>query len=359
MSSQNASNKKSSVAELEATISSLREENEQLQKQNAKLHKDCVAFAKKLKKINDSGILDVDVVALQEDNKNMYAAMQQMQEQINSLNANLEDQQSSSVKNRFRPKRFFRTEVVEEYDEDDDGESPLEEADNTLTTSTDIYSYEEAIEEPIAEDFSTQDDFEEESEEELEEVKAIKAPVPTVGKTVARTIIGFLLVLVILNGLISLVTALFAHNFTDATLFGHRFYTVVNDSMDPEITMDDIVWVKKNSIKEVKANDVILNDARSRSFATVTEVKNDYGMLVLTVQDNSGTYEVDSSHYLGKASNKVVSIGKLVRYGCNHTYNYFAFHIAAILILVALLLFIPSGTMKIKKKKLTENDLTI
>ena len=63
-------------------INSLEEEIADLKYTNQKLYKDCVTFAKKLKKIQVSGILDEDVDGLKELNSQSADEIAALKEQI-------------------------------------------------------------------------------------------------------------------------------------------------------------------------------------------------------------------------------------------------------------------------------------
>ena len=358
MPSQTANGKKTkpSVAELQSTIDRLQQENQVLQSKNKKMRRDCTNFARRLKQIEDSGILDIDVSALQEENEQLRDQMSEMQRQLNQLTAVVQDQQGPQKK-RFSPKSFLKKTNQEEQDfeeVDQQEEDPIEA--ESLGDYTSQYAEEDYIspeELPIEEDFGDLDSedfyepkhpslFKREKRESKEATPFVLAE-PTTGVNLLRNGLTVLLVLVILSLIVSGITGLFATKFTDATLFGQRFYTVVNTAAeDSGITMDDIVLVKCNSIEDAKVKDVILNTAHSRSFATVTEIGVNSGETTLTVTDGTGSYSVTSSEYLGTASKKVSGVGKLVRYACQHSYNYYAYHLAAILILIAVLLLIPS-----------------
>ncbi|MBQ1314002.1 MAG: hypothetical protein IIY48_05520, partial [Clostridia bacterium] len=66
-------------------INSLEEEIADLKYTNQKLYKDCVTFAKKLKKIQVSGILDEDVNGLKELNTQYAEEIAALKEQIVAL----------------------------------------------------------------------------------------------------------------------------------------------------------------------------------------------------------------------------------------------------------------------------------
>ena len=54
---------------VDSYVRNLNEENAYLKAKNEKLHKDCVSFAKRLKKIQQSGVLDANVEDLKLENE--------------------------------------------------------------------------------------------------------------------------------------------------------------------------------------------------------------------------------------------------------------------------------------------------
>ena len=305
--------------------------------------------------------------------------MTDMQRQLNNLAAVVQNQQQEPQKKRFSPVSLLHRKsnedeeyIEEEYDDYEEPQEYLgeysdqyEEEDLPMEAVYNEPVYEDTYDAlPIDEDFGDledEEDYEPKHSRKFKREKKQKEPKeeipfvltePSKPQLITRGVILVLLVIVLLSFVVSGLSGLYASKFTDASIFGHRFYTVVNDAAEAsEITMDDIVWVKTNDIDDVKVKDVILSTASGRSFATVAEIGVSGGETTLYVVDGNGSYAVTEANYLGSASQKVAGVGKLVRYACQHPYNYYAYHLAAALILVALLLLIPA-----KKREFLEEE---
>ena len=83
-------------------INSLEEEIADLKYTNQKLYKDCVTFAKKLKKIQVSGILDEDVDGLKELNSQYADEIAALKEQIVALTIENQNMREVSQANELK-----------------------------------------------------------------------------------------------------------------------------------------------------------------------------------------------------------------------------------------------------------------
>ena len=317
-------------------INSLEEEIADLKYTNQKLYKDCVTFAKKLKKIQVSGILDEDVDGLKELNT-QYAE---------EIAADIEDELPIVLEPAAEPEE-------EELFADEIAAPSLETIQNTElanatrtgnTVSFKALKLDEPDEEPEVGPAMRNSN----------QGRAKRAPAPqqqtrtshrkgSPGRRVLRGILSTLLTLVLLLALISGIVGLFAHNLPDATIAGLRCYTVQNDAMAPNVKQTDVIVVKKVAMEKLQPSNVILSTYGDRSFGSVEAIETRDGANYIVAADNTGaTYDVTADQYLGKAVYRIAGLGRLAKYALTHRINYFAVLASLALILIALLILFPS-----------------
>ena len=345
-------------------INSLEEEIADLKYTNQKLYKDCVTFAKKLKKIQVSGILDEDVDGLKELNTQYAEEIAALKEQIVALtieNQNMREvSQANELKETLEDIEDELPIVLEpaagpeeeELFADEIAAPSLETIQNTElanatrtgnTVSFKALKLDEPDEEPVVGPAMRNSN----------QGRAKRAPAPqqprtshrkgSPGRRILRGILATLLTLVLLLALISGIVGLFAHNFPDATIGGLRCYTVQNDAMAPNVKQTDVIVVKKVAMEKLQPSNVILSTYGDRSFGSVEAIETRDGANYIVAADNTGaTYDVTADQYLGKAVYRIAGLGKLTKYALTHRINYFAVLASLALVLIALLILFPS-----------------
>ena len=345
-------------------INSLEEEIADLKYTNQKLYKDCVTFAKKLKKIQVSGILDEDVDGLKELNTQYAEEIAALKEQIVALTIENQNMREVSQANELK-------ETLEDIEDElpivlEPAAGPEEEklfADEIAAPSLEtIQNTELANATRTGNTVSFKALKLDEPDEEPEvgpamrnsnQGRAKRAPAPqqprtshrkgSPGRRILRGILATLLTLVLLLALISGIVGLFAHNFPDATIGGLRCYTVQNDAMAPNVKQTDVIVVKKVAMEKLQPSNVILSSYGDRSFGSVEAIETRDGANYIVAADNTGaTYDVTADQYLGKAVYRIAGLGKLTKYALTHRINYFAVLASLALVLIALLILFPS-----------------
>jgi Predicted membrane protein len=345
-------------------INSLEEEIADLKYTNQKLYKDCVTFAKKLKKIQVSGILDEDVDGLKELNTQYAEEIAALKEQIVALTIENQNMREVSQANELK-------ETLEDIEDElpivlEPAAGPEEEelfADEIAAPSLEtIQNTELANATRTGNTVSFKALKLDEPDDEPEVGPAMRnsnqgrtkrAPAPqqprtshrkgSPGRRILRGILATLLTLVLLLALISGIVGLFAHNFPDATIGGLRCYTVQNDAMAPNVKQTDVIVVKKVAMEKLQPSNVILSTYGDRSFGSVEAIETRDGANYIVAADNTGaTYDVTADQYLGKAVYRIAGLGKLTKYALTHRINYFAVLASLALVLIALLILFPS-----------------
>lgn len=346
-------------------INSLEEEIADLKYTNQKLYKDCVTFAKKLKKIQVSGILDEDVDGLKELNTQYAEEIAALKEQIVALTIENQNMREVSQANELK-------ETLENIEDElpivlEPAAGPEEEelfADEIAAPSLETIQNTElanATRTGNTVSFKALKLDEPDDEPEVgpamrnsNQGRAKRAPAPrqqprtshrkgSAGRRVLRGILTALLTLVLLLALISGIVGLFAHNFPDATIGGLRCYTVQNDAMAPNVKQSDVIVVRKVAMEKLQPSNVILSTYGDRSFGSVEAIETRDGANYIVAADNTGaTYDVTADQYLGKAVYRIAGLGKLTKYALTHRINYFAVLASLALVLIALLILFPS-----------------
>ena len=341
-----------SVEELIALVESLTKEKSNLTAKNKKLRKDCKAFAKRIKAIEDSGILDVDVAALQEENR-------KLQEQLDALQAFPEEPEPEE--------KVPEEEIPEEPEPEEEPEQlPAE------PVYEDISSFSEPEEDtaplPAIPDESQgiwteqpqeADSWQPEEEFTIPEPKAEKTTRHPKANRIARRTISIFLLILILFALISTIFCLFGSKWTKAAPFGYRLTSVCQDYNGANLNTNQVVKVKKTDLDEVQVNDIVASTVtEGRLFGKVVSINNDGSSVVLEVENDTDHYQVTQDNYIGVAKKSINGLGAWVRYASNHTYNYFGYQISLALFLVGLLLLIPVPK-KVRVKEIDQEAFTI
>ncbi len=340
-----------SVEELIALVESLTKEKSNLTAKNKKLRKDCKAFAKRIKAIEDSGILDVDVAALQEEN-------QKLREQLDALQPFPEESEEEPETAEDIPEE----EVPEEEPEQLPAEPVYEDISSFSKPEEDTAPLPAVPDETQGiwtEQPQEADAWQPEEEFVIPEPKAEKTTHHPKANRIARRTISILLLILILFALISTIFCLFGSKWTKAAPFGYRFTSVCQDYNGANLNTNQVVKVKKTDLDKVQVNDVVASTVTDgKLFGKVVSVTNNGSSIVLEVENDTDHYQVTQDNYIGVAKKSINGLGAWVRYASNHTYNYFGYQISLALFLVGLLLLIPVPK-KVRVKEIDQEAFTI
>ncbi|MBQ1545559.1 MAG: hypothetical protein IIZ60_07355 [Clostridia bacterium] len=348
---------------VDSYVRNLNEENAYLKAKNEKLHKDCVSFAKRLKKIQQSGVLDANVEDLKLENEQYLDEIVRLQEQVARLSR--ENKELTEALD-FDDDEFY---------EDDEEPQPAAPAAEPAAAAAEPVPEAAPVWTPPAEPFYQPADTEVlddvyDQPELTEDGLFAEVPAPE-GATVPerapsktrsriRTLIAFLLCLTLLSALVSGICSYFATH-TDKGFFGIRCATVGRNDVN-EVTTDDIVVLKGEELSKLQPNDIVMSTQNDRSLGYVQDIKVEGSETYLIVADDHGSqYNVKNDGYLGKVTHTIKGLAGITVYAVKHTYNFFAILAAISLFLIALLLFIPSGKPRKPKygRDFTEQDFTI
>lgn len=109
------------------------------------------------------------------------------------------------------------------------------------------------------------------------------------------------------------------------SIFGYRFYTVLTASMEPELSVGDVVIVKLADADEIAVDDIITFNPSSESDAylthRVTQKLADYEGTGVTCFKTKGdanetedSFLIDSSRVIGKVKLCIPKIGYVIRF---------------------------------------------
>lgn len=139
--------------------------------------------------------------------------------------------------------------------------------------------------------------------------------------SVVRTVFIYLL-----SACIVLAALLFAADKSpQKSLFGFRFYTVLTPSMEPELSVGDLVLVRLANAEEVEEGDIITFNPSENSEAYLThrvtqKLENYQGTGVTCFRTKGDANEtedgfvLDSSRLIGKVSFHIPKLGYLIRF---------------------------------------------
>lgn len=294
--------------EVDAYFHQVRKQFEKLSAENKKLHRDCVNFARQLKKIQDSGVLDEDVPELKRQNAQYRKEIASLQNQLNAAPSAPQAEPVEAVQADDEDRGYFNT-----------PSEPATQPEQDKTGGAVFFD-----DEPVSQDIE-------------------KAPRPKKKKShkVLRGFMIFFLVVFIILGIISVVSAAIGHSKNpNTTFFGTRAYTVHNNNMATIADNGDIVFVKKDNYNNLKTGTVIVAVPKDRSLAKVDDKEK--GSLIVS-GDNGKEYTVTPNQYLGVAKYKVENIGSFVKWAVNNAVIYFLVLCVIIAILILIIAVIPSG----------------
>ncbi len=345
-----------SYEQLAELVKSLADDNDNLSAKNKKLRRDCVAFAKRLKNIEDSGILNEDIDGLKDANESMKKEMDSLRAQI--MEANLSFPVDEPTEELPKLNRNF-------YEEELANTAPVTMKSNTFKLRKPVVKVKEEPEpEPVPEyipepipDFVPFNEVPVEPEESVAPTK-----VGTAKTNKIRKVLSILLIVLLVWFLLSAIFGLFAKN-TNMSFLGIRLASVAQEYKGANLDEGKIVLIKTGDPSKAKVNDVVcVKVENGKVFAKVNSVNYSGDTATLLVQNDHGTMMADQSNYIGKATISMNAFGGLVRYASNHTYNYFGFQIALFLLLLGALLLLPnnggSTAAKGKRPKKLTKDIS-
>ncbi len=304
--------------EVDAYFLEVRKQFEKLSAENKKLHRDCVHFAKQLKKIQDSGVLNEDVPELKRQNAQYRQEIASLQKQLQAVPPVSQPESVEAVKSDDEDHGYFNT-----------PSEPEPQSEQTKTGGAVFFDDEP---EPASE-------------------KKVKNSKPKKRKShrVLRGFMIFFLVIFIIIGVISVVSAAIGHSKNpNTTFFGTRAYTVHNNNMSDIADSKSIVFVKRDSYDTLKTGTIIVATPKDRSLAKVDDKAK--GNLIVS-GNNGKEYTVTPNQYLGVAKYKVENIGSFVKWAASNAVIYFLVLCVIIAVLILIIAIIPSG----KKRPQTSN----
>ncbi len=308
-------------------LGALKSENERLKAKNAKLYKDCVSFAKKIK-ANEKNELKI----------------QQLESEIESLKSQLEEALASGNQAASAP-----LDVPAAQTADNAEDAPYAELYAGLTAPIDsgeITFTPEPAEMPMS-----------------EKPKNHKTEKKASGLRIfVRTILWIFFIISLLVCIGSGITYLFSTTYEDYAIAGYRFASVTNNAMSPSVDRDSVVLVKYvDSFDGIELESLVLTSKDGRSVGKLTGLNVSEGSTEAAITDEKGTYTISQDQFIGKVQLKIPFIGKIVRYASANQYNYLSIIVSVTLVLLALILLIPSKKTKKPKfgKDYTVEDFTI
>lgn len=327
-------------------IEALKAENEQLKTKNAKLYRDCVSFAKKIKA-----------------NEKKLARMNELESEISELKEKIKILEASSkVKNSDKYDTAAILSSITGVRSS--GEDKTDTKD--LNSLNNIYVMDEQDENiPESEDKAVYDpqkslDYVPESDDS-ETPKNHTVENKSNVRVLFKTLFGIVFALSFLVSAISGVTYLFCTSYSDYVIFGHRFYTVYNNAMYPEVDKNDVVFVKCGGFDGIELDSLVLTSKDTRSVARLVGFAVDDDVYMASVQDRKTKYTVTENEFFGKIDLTIPNVGSIVRYASANKYNYIAILSSVTILSLAVFLLIPSKKMKSPKfgKDYTVEDFTI
>lgn len=108
-------------------------------------------------------------------------------------------------------------------------------------------------------------------------------------------------------------------------MFGYRYYTVLTPSMEPELSVGDVVIVKLSNADEIAVGDIITFNPSSETetYLThrVTQVLADYQGTGITcfktkgdANDAEDSFLIDSGRLIGKVTFHIPVLGYIIRF---------------------------------------------
>ncbi len=138
---------------------------------------------------------------------------------------------------------------------------------------------------------------------------------------------------------------------TDKSLFGYRYYTVLTPSMEPELSVGDMVFVHVVDAATINVGDIITFNPSSDSDAylthRVTQIVADGDTLSFRTKGDANETEdsflIDESRVIGTVSFDVPYAGYIVRFVQIRWYFVVAFVVLVIIFFMLLGRYLKSG----------------
>lgn len=130
----------------------------------------------------------------------------------------------------------------------------------------------------------------------------------------------------VLSACILIVAVLFAFNASpNKSIFGFRYYTVLTGSMEPELSVGDLIFVQLKNAENINVNDVITFNPSSEGDAylthRVTEKIEDYqgtGVTCFRTKGDANNTEdsflIDEERVIGTVSFHIPVLGYVIRF---------------------------------------------
>ncbi len=313
--------------EVDAYFLKMKEEFDKLSSENQKLYKDCVSFARRLKKVQESGALDTDIAALKNENAQYRKKILALQEELEQIKASADSKDAAESASASAPTAENDTEAKDGY-----FNRPSEKVAEPIQKTTGAVFFD---------DMDDEDPQDAPSSRNNREPKG-KRPKKKKSHSFLRAILIILLILGILLGAVSVAAGVIGHSSDkNKNLFGYRAY-VVNNDLSGVAEKDDVILVEVDTFDEISSQFVILATPENRSLAIVDRVVENGNQKTLRVfNENNDDYTVTADTYLGEAK-YVIDGNGLIRWAIQNPITYFLILAIILLILILLLALIPS-----------------
>ena len=130
----------------------------------------------------------------------------------------------------------------------------------------------------------------------------------------------------VLSACILIVAILFAFSASpNKSIFGFRYYTILTASMEPELSVGDLIFVQLKDAENINVNDVITFNPSSDSDVYLThrvteKIKNYQGTGVTCFRtkgdanDTEDSFLIDESRVIGTVSFHIPGLGYVIRF---------------------------------------------
>lgn len=132
-----------------------------------------------------------------------------------------------------------------------------------------------------------------------------------------KIIVGIILVVIIYNILLIVISEI--DGMKKFNIFGYQSYIIISNSMQPELSEEDVVIVKQIEEDKIKINDIItyIKDGKSITHRVIGITEIDGHKEFKTKGDNNSLEDLESINYeqiRGKVIFKIPLLGKIIQF---------------------------------------------
>jgi signal peptidase len=109
------------------------------------------------------------------------------------------------------------------------------------------------------------------------------------------------------------------------SIFGYRYYTVLTPSMEPELSVGDLIFVKVSGMQDIQVGDIVTfnpsSDTGTYLTHRVTEIIEDYEGTGVTcfktkgdANEDEDNFLIDEERLIGKESFSIPKMGYVIRF---------------------------------------------